>query len=379
MILGSIFGMLVCVSLLIVVFGPRMAVQGIQPILGTPGITAGPTVTYGQICGRAYQASDLLPGGGRIANISQDWLNTTDTNTLRCGLLMGIATSSTYNQLYRPSVIDATQGALANGGTSVTLTAAGAAGLVATQGTSGTFTLTGGIAANQVARSITITYSAANTTTGVVTITSPTVNQVVTLGFTNSPSGTFQLTIQDYLGVLQRTAPITYSATVATLISNMQTAINAVIPQVASTNQIVVGGTAVTAITLTYSGVNYTGLTFPAIGVDVGGLSAGNVSNITTTAAVNGAFIAGSFVGPTDGSQVPVTVIADGSGILMGGIGGVNVDWSVILISQLLISANILPYAPTDTGLRNFIMSSLNNGPGNYGFQFTQNWSAAGQ
>ena len=110
--------------------------------------------------------------GGRIidgANAS-DPGNTPDVFVLRAGLLMGKITAS---GLYGASIIDTTQGAYTAGGTSITLTAAGAAELVRRVGTSGTFTLTGPPAAAGVVARSTVTYSAVNTTTGVVTITSP--------------------------------------------------------------------------------------------------------------------------------------------------------------------------------------------------------------
>lgn len=107
-------------------------------------------------------------------------------------------------------------------------------------------------------------------------------NEVQTLNFAGSPSGNFILEITDQNGVVQETPPITYSATAATLVSNIQTGINAVIPQVSSTNQIVSSGTLVTAIALTFSGVNFAGKTQPMISIN-SELTAGEVSISRTT------------------------------------------------------------------------------------------------
>ena len=356
-----------------------MAVIGIEPVLGTPGFVAGPTASYAQIFGRPYQTGDFLPGGGFIASFAQDIFNTGSTNTLRPGLLMGQVNTGTYNKMWAPSVIDVTQGALANTGTSITLTPTGAAGLVQRIGTSGNLTLSGGSVAGGTARSATVAFSAVNTSTGVVTITNPAVAAVQTLNFYNSPSGTFALSIFDNNGLKQVTAQITYSGTAATLVTNIQNAINAVIPQVASVNQIVVSGTAVTAIALTWSGVNYIGLSVPApIGITTDSLSAGNVSITQNNTGTNGAFIAGSIVGATDGSQFPASVIPDGSGSLMAGpTSGQNIWWSQIAIEQLIISQNILPYWPSDAGLQNWIKSTMNTIPSNTNFQFQDYWTTA--
>jgi hypothetical protein len=348
-----------------------MGAGSISPVVGRPSIVSGPSVIYNTIFGQPEMVK-YLPGGGAIAAISQDYLNTSSQNTLRAGLMMGIISGGTYNGMYAPSVIDVTQGALANGGTTITLTVAGATGLAARVGTTGNLSLTGGTTAGGVARTVTVAYSSIVTSTGVVTITSPTVNAVQTLSFTNSPSGTFELSIVDYNGVKQVTAPITYSATAATLVSNIQTAINAVIPQVSSVNQIVVSGTAVTAIALTWSGVNYTGTQPMLIGVTDDSLSAGNVSVTYTTQGVSGAFIAGSLVGAADGSQVPSTFIPDGSGVLMGGTTSpISVDFPWIAYAAYILTPAILPYYPIDAGLQSFIKSSLNGGPNNYGWTFS--------
>lgn len=347
----------------------------INPVIGVPGFAAGPTVNYGQIFDRFYQSGDLLPGGGYIASFSQDYLNTGSINTLRPGLLMGQITSGGFAQYWAPSIIDSLQAAISTqAATSLALTPAGAVGLVARIGTSGTFTLTGGVAANGVARSVTVTYSAVNTTTGVVTITAISVNAVQTLGFTNSPSGTFTLEVIDQNGVKQATPQITYSGTAATLVSNINTALNAAL----GSSQVVASGSAVTAIALTFSGSNYAGLPQSNVIIDTDGLSAGNASVTPTTAAVDGRFVSGSFVGGTDGSQVPTSVIPDGSGILMTGpASGANVQWADVVIAQLLISQNLLPYWPTDTGLKTWIKTSMNAAPGQYGFQFLDTWTAA--
>ncbi len=103
------------------------------------------------------------------------------------------------------------------------------------------------------------------------------------------------MAITDLNGVRQITGPITYSATIGTLLTNIQSALDTAL----GSSLVVASGTLVTAVALTFSGAGYAGIPQPAlVGVDVGGLSAGNVSVTRTTTGADGRFVAGSFVGP---------------------------------------------------------------------------------
>ena len=85
---------------------------------------------------------------------------------LRPGVLMGLITSS---QKYAPSVIGSLQSAAASAATSITVTAAEATELVRRVGSTGTITLTGPPTSAGTVATFTETYSAVNTTTGVIT------------------------------------------------------------------------------------------------------------------------------------------------------------------------------------------------------------------
>jgi len=106
------------------------------------------------------------------------------------------------------------------------------------------------------------------------------VNEVQTLNFTNTPAGTFRLRIKDSNGVYQYTQRITYSATIATLLANLQTATDAVL----AANAIVWSGSLVTAVAGTFSGAGYTGKAQEVIVVDTDALTAGDVDVTRTTA-----------------------------------------------------------------------------------------------
>jgi hypothetical protein len=338
----------------------------LSSVQGQPGTRAFLTVTSRMVTRGGYMPV-ILPVGRYIAgDASRDPGNSPQTGRLRAGTLMG-KIASVVNSLgtvgwYAPSVIDVTAGALTGTGTSITLSAAGAAELNRRCGASGTFTLTGPPAANGVARSITVTYSAINLTTGVVTVTAVGVNEVQTLNFANSPAGTFTLTIVDLNGLPTTTPPITYSGTAATLVSNINTAITTAI----GASLVVASGSAVTAIALTFSGTGYAGLPQTLVQVGTNELTGGTVAVSRTTAGVNGAFVAGSLVGSTDGSQTPITFIPNGAPLQVTDFDGtnlVNQEFPALPVECLVDEAQLLPW-PADTGIQNFIKNNLSTQQG---------------
>jgi hypothetical protein len=95
---------------------------------------------------------------------------------LRAGRLMGKITAS---GLYAPSIIGVLQSAYSksgSGNTSMTVSAAQATELVRRVGSTGTFQICGPPSANGTVATEQITYSAVNTTTGVITITAASAN-----------------------------------------------------------------------------------------------------------------------------------------------------------------------------------------------------------
>ena len=121
--------------------------------------------------------AEYLPKGLIIdGSGSRDPLNTSYLDYLRPGLVMGRITAT---GLYRPSIMGVLSVAYTTGGsgTSMTVSAATAVEL-ARQGASGTFTLTGPPTAAGTVVSTTITYSAVNTSSGVITISATAANYV---------------------------------------------------------------------------------------------------------------------------------------------------------------------------------------------------------
>lgn len=140
----------------------------ISPVVpGMPGLRAAQTATPRLVFKTGPQ---ILPGGKMIDGVnSRDPLNTGNLNVLQPGVLMGKITSTS---LYAPSILGTVSVAY-NGGTSLTVGAATAVELNRRVGGSGTFKLVGPSVASGPIQIIVVTYSAINTTTGVITVTDP--------------------------------------------------------------------------------------------------------------------------------------------------------------------------------------------------------------
>lgn len=142
----------------------------VTPVVpGLPGFRDAQTATPKLLFKGGYTPI-ILPGGKVIDGaVSRDPTNTGNLNVLQPGLLMGKVTASGR---YAPSVLGVLTVAFASG-TSMTVAAATAVELVRRVGASGTFKLVGPAAASGPYNVFTITYSAVNQSTGVITVTDP--------------------------------------------------------------------------------------------------------------------------------------------------------------------------------------------------------------
>lgn len=326
---------------------------------GPPGIgsilTATPKALF-------TQRSETFLSQGRLIYpaSSRDPSNTVDVGVLQPGLPMGKITSS---GLYAPASFGLSGGALTAAATSLTLpNAAVGAEIVRRIGATGSFNLIGPPVASGVVRTVSVAYSAISGTTA--TITAVGVNCVQTLGFTNTPSGTFQLGFVNSSGAMSWTAPITYSATIATLLSNINTALN----NAFATSAIVATGTAVTAVALTFSGTGYANLPQSIGAIDVGGLSAGNVTLAMTTPGVDGRFVTSSFIAPADGSQIPLSFLPDNNaGVRVTNSAGNsltgNVDFPQLPTSGEVDVGQMVNW-PADPSLIAWLQGQLSNAQG---------------
>jgi len=125
-----------------------------------------------------------LPGGRVIdGTLARDLANTPDITSLRPGLPMGKVTTSGK---YANSIIGATTGAYADNDLVLQTSAAVAAEIVRRIGASGTVKLTGPPTAGGTVATVSVAYTAVNTTTGVLTV--PDLNAAFVSGSLIRPS-----------------------------------------------------------------------------------------------------------------------------------------------------------------------------------------------
>ncbi len=137
------------------------------PITGLPGIGSAKTSTPREILAGNAQLAEFLPGLRIVdGSKSRDPSNATDVDVLRAGTLLGKVTSGGK---YAPSILGVLTAAAAASATSLTVSPAVATEIVRRLGTTGTFKLTGPPAAAGTVATQTVTYSAVNTSTGVIT------------------------------------------------------------------------------------------------------------------------------------------------------------------------------------------------------------------
>jgi hypothetical protein len=147
---------------------------------GLPGAKAARAATHKRVLVRE-EGKITLPKGLIVidAGLSRDPTNTGALHTLQPGVLLGKITTGGK---YRPSIIGVLTVAYDKDGsdkTSMTVAAATAVELNRLTGGSGTFILTGPATAGGQVVTETITFSAINTTTGVITVTAGTSDHVV--------------------------------------------------------------------------------------------------------------------------------------------------------------------------------------------------------
>jgi hypothetical protein len=320
----------------------------ITPLIGRPRIGAERQVTHRTVSRQGLW--DFLSNGGTIsATASRDQGNTEDPLLLRPGLLMGKITSGGK---WAPSILGLTNGAYASG-TSLTLSVAAATELNRRVGASGTFKLTGPPAASGTVRTVTVTYSAVNTSTGVVTITAIPVAAVWTLVHTAGTDGGFyMLKVTTPDGVSATTTALAWNADTATVDAAMELLPNVGVAGVAAVF-------AVDTLTLTFAAA------LGDVEVEVvndttsdGGVFEGGWVVTHTTTGVAGAFVTASAVQPTDGSETIRSLIPDGYGISLGPDGAYDVEWPNLPIAGVIDFAQTLPLV-ADASLKTWVKQQL--------------------
>lgn len=326
-----------------------------QPFPGMPGLTTESLAYDRRLGGNGY--FQWIPGGGVIDGTkTRDVYNTTDVTRLQAGLLMGKVTSGGK---WAPSTMGLTGAAYASG-TSLTVSSAAATELARRVGASGTFKLTGPPTASGTVRTLTVTYSAISGTT--VTITALTVNEVQTVNLvTAATAGSLRLIVQKVDGTYALTPAVAYSATDATLLASLQTALDTA---TGVTNGIVATAIAATdtdlGFVLTYSGTGYAGNTWAL--AEVHTLFTGNTGAnvVRTTTGVDGRFISGSVIQPTDGSETVLSFLPPDWARILPSNGTSDIPFSHIPAGGEVDTTRLLP-AVSDSSLKEWIRDSLND------------------
>lgn len=328
-----------------------------QNLTGLPGV--GSTKTSGDR--RVFMSSEnggYLPGGRIIkGSASRDPGNTGDVDVLRAGLLMGKITSG---GLYAPAILGVSTEAITGASTTITVSAAVATEIVRRIGATGTFKFTGPPTASGTVRTVTVTYSAVNTTTGAITVTAIGVADVWTLTApAGQDAGMYQLEVTTGKGTSAEVTAVTAALAANAITATVDAALEA-LPNV--------GAAGVAAVysdpTLTLTFASALGPVYVRVLTDTtndGGVFEGGWAAVHTTTGVDGRFIAGSFVQPTDGSETILTFIADGDGVRVTDQYGASQDqpFDRLPISGILDASQFLPVWPSDTSLRAHIVSAL--------------------
>lgn len=149
-----------------------------EPIIGLPGIKAERSAQPRRVLKNSVGAIYLPAGVILDGSESRDPLNVGDVDVLRAGMVIGKVTANGY---FTPSIIGVLPSAHTSSGTTVTSMTIGVANaveLLRRNGASGTFKVTGPPAAAGVVAVTTVTYSAIDVATGIVTITDIAVNKI---------------------------------------------------------------------------------------------------------------------------------------------------------------------------------------------------------
>lgn len=132
-----------------------------------PGVTT-PLTSTPKKCMKRYDASDIKAGQTVLAGASsRDPLNTSYTDVLYSGLVLGKITSS---DKYAPAILGVTTVAYADDDLTLTVSAATAVEIQRRVGATGTVNLVGPPTAGGTVASTSVAYTAINTTTGVLTV-----------------------------------------------------------------------------------------------------------------------------------------------------------------------------------------------------------------
>lgn len=336
--------------------------------VGIPGVGSDVTSTP-RIIFRDGTVNGYFSQGRYInGSLSRDTGNTGDLGVLRPGLLMGQISATGF---YAPAVIGTVGTAYASGTSLVVNNAATGTEIVRRIGATGTFKITGPPTANGTVRTQTVTYSAVSSDS--ITITALPVADVWTLTApAGQDAGTYQLEITTGKGTSAEVVATTVALAAAANSATVDAALEAL------TNVGVAGVAAVYSdptLTLTFAAA--LGPVHVRVVSDTtndGGVFEGGWAAVHTTTGVDGRFVAGSLIQPTDGSEIIKTFIPDGLnafGLKVvddAGVSVAQVPFPHMPIAGVVDSSQFLPAWPSDTSLQAHIVAALRAAGVAYGF-----------
>src|SRR5574343_46446 len=332
-----------------------------QTMSRLPGLGTEKTAAYRNIW-ISREGRRVLPLGKIIDGAkSRDPLNTGDLDVLRAGLLMGKITSGGK---YAPSIIGVSGEAMAGDETEMTVAAAVVTELVRRIGASGTFKLVGPPAASGTVRTTTVTYSAASGTA--ITMTAMGTAEVQTITASAAPTvGHWYVRYMGDDGVEIESAAIAYDATAATI----QTALRALHADLAAVTVTDSGSAGLSDGTVT--------VTWPQAGATAGphallepfakGTLLATAAVVSLTCArsatgVNGEFVTGSLICPTDGSETPLCILdkADGEKVTDDdGTTNLDIQAKDLVIGGGVLDASQIINYPADASLKAWVKAAL--------------------
>lgn len=345
-----------------------------RPVLGGPGVSDERRWSHKYIFTNGQWAK--LPGGGLIDTAkSRDPFNGGTPEVLSPGLIMGqIGTG----RKWAPSFFARVTAAVAHGATTVNVAPVEAVEIVRREGATGTLLCVGPTMPNGQAQVGRLAYSAVNQTTGDITVTATGQNEVQTVNIAGTISGgTFRLGFIQGDGTVQWTGTIAHNATFSTVITNANTALDALF----GTGKVVASGAGYTALAITFTLTDQALRNVQGVQVATQSLTGATGATVTeTTPGYFGALAAGTLIGSTDGSFFPHSVIHPGYGVQVAdgasnpAIGGV-VQWASVPMSGMVEWSELTPVV-TDVGIRRWIAQQLNNvafngGAAGGGFSFS--------
>lgn len=319
-----------------------------------PGSQAPVTASYRTVFND--RSREFLPGGKYINGTkTRDIFNSPLTADVQAGTIMGKLTSGGFYANWIVGQVTV----LYDGSTSLTVSTAAATEIVRRIGSSGTFVVTGPPTSTGTVRQVTVTYSAVDTATGVITVTAANATSTWTLTLAaGTDGGSFGVRVTNPAGVSQTIANQQWNVSAA----NLDTALEALTIVGASG---VTTGLAGEVYTLTFSAA--LGNMLVEVVNDTttdGGVSEGGIAVAQTVVGVDGRFRVGSVVSQADGTQTPVTFLPDGWCTDMtvndgSGTSIAQLEFPRLPVSGQINSSQLLGYSVMDAPLQTWVKEKL--------------------